>query len=74
VFAEIVAEIVQAEGRDVIFDAAGVEFIDSTGFGMLVVAHETAVKTAGGFRVRNASGPFLTLARRVHADHIMKID
>ena len=73
-FAEIVSRLSKAGDRHVIFDAGAVDYIDSSGFGMLIVANETAFKGGGEFRIRNAPEQFKQLARRVRAAHLMRID
>ena len=73
-FVEIIHQIGSAGDRHVIFDAIDVEYVDSTGIGMLIVAKETALRNGGRFRVRNACNQFKELAERIHADHIMWID
>ena len=74
VFAEIVSLINHADDRHVILDAAELEDIDSSGFGMLIVANETAQRNKGEFRIRHASEHFKKMARRVHASRLMRID
>lgn len=73
-FAEIVAMINRAGDRHTIMDAAALDEIDSSGFGMLIVANETAQRNNGAFRIRHASDRFKTMARRVHASRLMRID
>ena len=72
-FAAIVSEISHGGDRHVILDVGGIEHVDSSGLGMLVVASETASKNGGEFRIRHASGAFKDLAARVHASQIIKI-
>ena len=72
-FAGIVSQITHGGDRHVILDVGGLADIDSSGFGMLVVANEMAAKNGGEFRIRNASPQFKDLAERIHAGQIMKI-
>ncbi len=72
-FAEIVSQITRGADRHVILDVGGLTYIDSSGFGMLVVANEMASKNGGEFRIRHASAQFKELAERTHASQIMKI-
>ena len=72
-FAGIVSQITQGGDRHVILDVGGLEHIDSSGFGMLVVANEVAARNGGEFRIRHASAQFKELAERTHASQIMKI-
>jgi anti-anti-sigma factor len=72
-FAEIVSKITKGGDRHVILDVGGLEHIDSSGFGMLVVANEMACRNGGEFRIRHASPAFMELAERTHASQIMKI-
>lgn len=73
-FAEIVSLINHAEDRHVILDVAELEDIDPSGFGMLIVANESAQRNNGEFRIRHASEHFKKMARRVHASRLMRID
>ncbi|MEI8393609.1 MAG: STAS domain-containing protein [Rhodospirillaceae bacterium] len=73
-FSEIVNRIALAGERHTIVDVTDLASIDSTGFGMLVVAKEVATKASGGFRIRNANDQFVSLAERVCADRVMRID
>ena len=72
-FAEIVSRITKGGDRHVILDVGALEHIDSSGFGMLVVANEMACRNGGEFRIRHASPAFKELAERTHASQIMKI-
>ncbi|MEI6557618.1 MAG: STAS domain-containing protein [Rhodospirillaceae bacterium] len=72
-FAEIVSQIAAGGDRHVILDVGSLTHIDSSGFGMLVVANEMACRNGGEFRIRHASAPFKELAERTHASQIMKI-
>ena len=72
-FAGIVSQITRGGDRHVILDVGGLDHIDSSGFGMLVVANEMATRNGGEFRIRHASAQFMDLAERTHASLIMKI-
>ncbi len=54
-------EVLDAATADVVLDLGGIEFIDSTGLGVLVRAHQRASERGISFRVCNAR----TQARRL---------
>ena len=72
-FAEIVSQIIKGGDRHVILDVGGLTDVDSSGFGMLVVANEMASRNGGEFRIRHASPEFKELAERTHTSQIMTI-
>lgn len=49
--------------RDIAVDLEGVEFIDSTGLGVLLGAHRQATEAGGTFEVRTTSERILKLLR-----------
>ncbi|MEI6985215.1 MAG: STAS domain-containing protein [Rhodospirillaceae bacterium] len=73
-FSHLITEISAAGNKDVVFDAVNVEHIDSSGFGMLLVANETCHKGGGNFSIRNASSEIKALAEHIHISHILQID
>jgi|AGTN01.1.fsa_nt_gi Anti-anti-sigma regulatory factor (antagonist of anti-sigma factor) len=55
-FRQVVEAIGQAGKAEVVFDLGGLDFIDSAGMGMLLVARDAAGAQAGGIRLRRAGG------------------
>lgn len=64
---------IEAGGRELIFDMAGTESLDSTGIGLLIAAHNSLTPLQGGIRLINVSTDILKLLRtmrladRLHA-------
>ena len=56
VFREIVHDMENASGKPYVFDLGGLEFIDSAGLGMLLIAKKTAEKNDIGLILRGAHG------------------
>lgn len=55
-FQSIIEEMNAHRGKPVILDMSGVEFIDSAGLGMLLIAHEAASETNTPISLRGAHG------------------
>ncbi len=72
-FADLISRIAAGGDRHVIIDVGALRHIDPSGFGMLVVAHETAAKHGGALRIRHASTTFKTLSAYIHTDQILAI-
>lgn len=60
--------------RDCIFDLGSLEFVDSTGLGMLVLAHDTAGENGFTVRLRDARGHVRALLDRAEFSSIMAIE
>ncbi len=73
-FTEITKLISNAGDRHIIVDVGDLDYIDSSGLGMFMVACEVSHRSGGAFRIRHASAEMKELAARVRADHIMRID
>lgn len=65
--------IEQAEGRSVVFDAAGVTFIDSTGLGALVALNNAAGETNTRMVLRSVPPRMATLLRVTALDHVFDL-
>ena len=51
----------EEEGHDVIVDLTSLEFLDSTGLGVLIGAHRRAAERGGSFRLVVSDGPIARL-------------
>ncbi|MBV9057311.1 MAG: STAS domain-containing protein [Candidatus Eremiobacteraeota bacterium] len=51
----------EEKGHDVIVDLTGLEFLDSTGLGVLIGAHRRAAERGGSFRLVVSDGPISRL-------------
>ena len=55
------ADAADGGGHDCIVDLTGLEFLDSTGLGVLIGAHRRAAERGGSFRLVVSDGPILRL-------------
>lgn len=55
-FREVVEELGHHQGKTLVFDVSHLEFIDSAGLGMLLIAKEEADKYSMNLTVRGAQG------------------
>jgi anti-anti-sigma factor len=56
VFHGILRQISDGRARPIVFDVSGLEFIDSAGLGMLILAREEARKLGSTIRLRGPKG------------------
>lgn len=73
-FKEIVGLIVQGEATECVFDCSGLEFIDSTAVGMLVIANDEARKKGARLQLINAQGQVQRIIKVVDLRAIMSVD
>lgn len=73
-FKVILDEMSRGGIKDCVFDLAGLDFVDSTGLGMLVLAHDTAGENGFTVRLRNARGHVRALLDRAEFASIMAIE
>lgn len=65
-FRGIITAIRDANGADAVLDLSGLDFADSSGLGMFIIAYDTALKANKQFSTRGARGEvkrLMTLAR-----------
>lgn len=61
-------ELIASGVRRVVFDFSRTEFVDSSGIGMMISAHNSVTKLGGGIEVTGASPEVLTLFRAMRLD------
>ena len=67
-----VVEGIKAGILNVILDLSGLDTIDSTGVGILVMCHAQLEKVGGSLRIAGARGIILEILRMTHVDRIMR--
>jgi HptB-dependent secretion and biofilm anti anti-sigma factor len=60
-FREILSQAEDRQGRRVVFDLSGLDFVDSSGLGMFIIARDMALKRDRGFLLRGARGEVRSL-------------
>lgn len=73
-FKAILDDMSKGGVKDCVFDLSGLEFVDSTGLGMLVLAHDTAGENGFTVRLRNPRGHVRALLDRAEFSSIMAIE
>jgi len=68
-----VEEWIKAGLKSVIFDLGGLEMIDSTGVGIMVMCHAKLEKAGGSLRIAGAKGIIHDILHMTHVDRIVKI-
>lgn len=53
-FRDIMGAFDGPPGREMVFDLAGLDFVDSSGLGMFIIARDTAIKKGLQFSIRGA--------------------
>lgn len=61
-------DLIASGVRRVVFDFSRTEFVDSSGIGMMISAHNSVTKLGGGIEVTGASPEVLTLFRAMRLD------
>jgi len=69
----IVAEWIQGEVKSVIFDLGGVDMMDSTGVGIIVMCHAKLEKAGGSLRIAGAKGIIQEILHMTHVDRIVRL-
>jgi len=67
-----VVEWIKAGIINVILDLGGLDTIDSTGVGILVMCHAKLEKVGGSLRISGARGIILEILQMTHVDRIVK--
>ena len=67
-----VGEWIDAGVKSVIFDLSGLNMIDSTGVGIIVMCHARLEKAGGSMRIAGASGIIKEILHMTHVDRIVK--
>lgn len=78
---EMVAQPVREQLRELfskpnvrlVFDLDGINFIDSSGFGMFLSALKAANNSHGQFKICNASGELVELFKLLQLHHVLEI-
>ncbi len=60
-FREILSQTEGRQGRRVIFDLSGLDFVDSSGLGMFIIARDVTLKQGRSFLLRGARGEVRSL-------------
>jgi anti-anti-sigma factor len=60
--------LVTAGVREIVFDFNGTSFVDSSGIGMMLSAHNALSKAGGRIQIVGASNDLLTLFRAMRLD------
>lgn len=68
-----IEEWIKSGAKSVIFDLGGLEMIDSTGVGIIVMCHGKLEKARGSLRVAGAKGIIRDILHMTHVDRIVKI-
>jgi len=71
-FRKILDEVRTGGAKSCIFDFAGLDMVDSSGLGMIMIAIEAAKKQGWTLSVRNAHGPVEELLRLSRLDALLK--
>lgn len=71
-FAKLLAEL-RLGGGSWVFDMAGVEFVDSSAMGMLLMANDT-LKEAGGVSVRGVAGQVRRTFELARLGQVMRLE
>ena len=72
-FRDIMEHMHEPDIREVVCDMAGVEFIDSAGLGMLLLARDEAQKTNISLVIRNVTGQVKKIFGVAHFDTMFTI-
>ncbi len=67
-----IAEWIKAGVKSVIFDLGGLEMIDSTGVGIIVMCHAKLENVGGNLRIAGARGIVQEILHMTHVDKIVK--
>jgi anti-sigma B factor antagonist len=68
-----VVEWIKAGVKSVILDLGGLEMIDSTGVGIIVMCHARLEKAGGSMRIVGAKGIIQDILHMTHVDRIVKL-
>lgn len=69
-----VKELREAQVRKLIFDMAGIEYLDSAGLGVLTYCFRTMKKAGGEFRLAAPGDSVLKLLQLTHLDSVLPVD
>jgi anti-sigma B factor antagonist len=67
-----VVEWIKDEVKSVILDLGGLEMIDSTGVGIIVMCHARLEKAGGSLRIAGAKGIIQEILHMTHVDRIVR--
>jgi anti-sigma B factor antagonist len=68
-----VLEWIKAGVNSVILDLGGLEMIDSTGVGIIVMCHARLEKSGGSLRIAGAKGIIQEILHMTHVNRIVKL-
>ncbi|HXR32595.1 MAG TPA: STAS domain-containing protein [Verrucomicrobiae bacterium] len=67
-----VVEWINAGVKSVVVDLSGLEMIDSTGVGIIVMCHAKLEKAGGSLRIAGAKGIIQEILHMTHVDRIVR--
>ncbi|MGB8493599.1 MAG: STAS domain-containing protein [Candidatus Acidiferrum sp.] len=67
-----VVEWINAEVKSVILDLSGLDMIDSTGVGIIVMCHAKLEKAGGSLRIAGGKGIVQEILHMTHVDRIVR--
>ncbi|CAK0757849.1 HptB-dependent secretion and biofilm anti anti-sigma factor [Azospirillaceae bacterium] len=73
-FRNVIDKVKNSSFKNCIFDLSRLEFIDSTGLGMMVLANDVCERNGFTLRLINAQGRVRTVLERVEFSTIMTIN
>ncbi|CAK0759687.1 HptB-dependent secretion and biofilm anti anti-sigma factor [uncultured Gammaproteobacteria bacterium] len=73
-FQSVLERLHQQAVKDCVFDLAGLDFIDSTGLGMLVLANDVCERSGFFLRLINAHGQVRAVLERAEFGTIMTVE
>lgn len=73
-FRRVVEGLEQTPRQQVVIDLAALEFVDSAGLGMLLVARDLTAARGGGVTLRAASGQVARMLRLAKFDDFFTLD
>ena len=68
-----VDESIKADVKSVVFDLSGLEMMDSTGVGIIVMCHARLEKAGGSLRIAGAKGIIQDILHMTHVDRIVRL-
>jgi anti-anti-sigma factor len=72
-FSSAIAAALSAESKAILLDCAGLEYIDSAGIGMLVMAHKKAISNRSSISMINAKASVKEILLLANLQKLMEI-
>jgi anti-sigma B factor antagonist len=70
----LVKELREADVRKLVFDMSAIDYVDSSGLGMLTFCFATMKKSGGAFRIAAPNDRVRQLLKFTHLDTVLPID